>query len=307
MCNGSRAILASETTTMILVTGAAGQNGQAVVREFARRGNSVRALVRSAERAGDLTKLPGVEVVEGDLLRPETLGPAFDGVRRALLISSSDASMLEAQATFIDAAQAAGVQHVVKLSGRESGIGFDARKFRFTRNHEQIERYLEASGLAWTHLQPSQFMQVYLREARAVATTGLLTLPAGEIRLSPVDIEDIARIAYHVLTTDGHAGRSYPMTGPQALTMAEIADTIASATGGPVKYVSITPEQKHAALLAAGVPEDAARALYDQAVERLAHPESRVNLQTHEAFGVRPTTFAEFATRYAAAFRRSDS
>jgi uncharacterized protein YbjT (DUF2867 family) len=290
---------------MLLITGATGLNGRAAVDEFVRRGRGVRVLVRNADRAGDLGRLAGVEVVEGDLLRPRTLTPALEGVERALLISSADAAMVEAQCTFVDAARAAGVKHVIKFSGLESGIGFDPDNFRFTRNHKQVERYLEASGIAWTHLQPSQFMQVYLREARSVAARGELVLPAGQIRLSPVDVRDIAQVAFHLLTTDGHEGRSYPMTGPQALTMSEIAATIAQATGKQVAYVSITPEERREAMLAAGVPGGFAEDLYDQAIERLKHPESRVSLKTHQTFGVRPTTFAEFAAHHAADFAES--
>lgn len=287
---------------MILVTGANGQNGRAVIREFAGRGKPVRALVRDADRAGDLRELGRVEVVEGDMLRPQTLGPALDGAERALMISSADTTLVEAQCTFIDAARAAGVRHIVKFSGLESGIGFDQRNFRFTRNHQQVERYLEGAGLSWTHLRPSQFMQVYLREARNVAARGVLALPCGQISLSPVDILDIAQVAFHLLTTEGHEGRRYQMTGPQALTMSEVAATIAEATGKPVAYVSITPEEYLAAMQAAGVPDYFAQAVYDQAVERLRHPQSRVSLETHRAFGVHPTTFTEFIRRHGAMF-----
>src|SRR5438552_4165856 len=89
--------------------------------------------------------------------RSQGRGRALDHVDRALIISSADATILEAQCTFIDAANRAGVPHLVKLSGLESSVGFEPFSFRFTRNHTQIERYLEASGVAWTHLQPSQF------------------------------------------------------------------------------------------------------------------------------------------------------
>jgi uncharacterized protein YbjT (DUF2867 family) len=265
---------------MILISGATGQNGRAVVAEFASRGVPVRALVRDANRAGGLRGLAGVEITEGDMLRPRTLGPAFDGVERALMISSADATMVEAQCTFVDAARAAGVRHVIKFSGLESGIGFNQQNFRYTRNHQQIERYLETSGIAWTHLRPGQFMQVYLRESRDIATRGVLALPAGQISLSPVDVLDIAQVAFHLLTTDGHEGRSYPMTG-------------------------ITPEERMTAMLAASVPAGFAEDLYDQAVERLKHPRSGVSLHTHAAFGVKPTTFAEFASRHAATFTAS--
>jgi uncharacterized protein YbjT (DUF2867 family) len=135
-------------TKVALVTGATGASGSAVLREFARNHIAVRALARNARKAEELGRLPGVEIVIGDMLRPDSLGAALDGVERALMISSPEPEMLETQCRFVDAAKRAGVRHIVKFSGKESNIGFDPMKFRFTRMHKQIEDYLEASGVA---------------------------------------------------------------------------------------------------------------------------------------------------------------
>ena len=287
---------------MILVTGAAGLNGSAVVREFSRNGVAVRALVRDRSKAGQLGELPHVELVQGDMARGATLDRALEGIDRVLMISSANPQLLETQSRFVDACKAAGVAHVVKFSGKESGIGFDANKFRFTRMHEEAERYLEQSGLAWTHLRPSQFMQVYLREAPTIAAKGLLLLPLEDVRLSPVDVEDVAKIAFALLTRGGHQGRAFEITGPQALGMAEIAAAIGEATGKPVRYQNISPEERRRGMQAAGLPPFTVDALDEQALERLRHPQSRVDLGTHELFGVKPTSFAEFARRHAAVF-----
>jgi uncharacterized protein YbjT (DUF2867 family) len=283
---------------MILVTGAAGLSGQAVLKEFAQHEVPVRALVRDVSRANTLRELPGIDVIDGDMMQPLSLGRALDGVDRALMISTADASLVEAQCTFVDAAAAAGVKHVVKFSGAESNIGFKQQNFRHTRNHRQIERYLEASRLAWTHLRPSQFMQVYLRETRSIVADGVLALPAGDIRLAPVDVDDIAKAAFRLLTTDGHEGKIYPMTGPQALRMTEVAALISDAIGRPVQYVSVSPEQQRETMLAAGVPRDFADAVLDQAYGRLRHPEAQVLLETHKELDIEPTTFGEFIRRH---------
>jgi uncharacterized protein YbjT (DUF2867 family) len=292
---------------MLLVTGATGLNGRAVVREFVHHNESVRALVRRRETAQMLADLPMVEVVEGDMARSETLGAALDGVTRALMISSSVPAMVETQCAFVDASRAAGVRHIVKFSGAESGIGFDPTKFRFTRMHEEIERHLERSGLAWTHLRPSQFMQVYLREAPSIASHGALFFAVGETRLSPVDVEDIAKVTYRLLRDGGNEGKRFDMTGPQALNMSEIAAVIAEAIGRPVRYVNVTAAERRKMVLAAGMPAWMADALDEQAAERLNRPNSRVDVSVHAAFGVRPTTFAEFARRNAAVFRGETS
>jgi uncharacterized protein YbjT (DUF2867 family) len=288
---------------MILVTGAAGQAGSRAIRELGRQGVPVRALVRSRARARALEGVPGVEVVEADMLRAETLGRALDGVERALMISSADERLVETQCTFIDAAKRSGVAHIVKWSGKEANVGFDASKFRFVRMHEEIERYLERSGLAWTILQPCQFMQVYLREAPTIAAKGELRLAMEGVRMSPVDLDDVANVACALMQRSAVDGKTYPMTGPEALSMAEIAERISEAIGKPVRYANISPEERRRAVLAAGALPYFADALDEQGAERRRCPESRVCLETHEAFGLRPTPFAEFARRHGAILR----
>src|SRR6266849_3821394 len=150
---------------MILVTGATGLSGSAVIREFARQKYPVRALVRDRAKARAFETFSTVEIVEGDMLRPETLEAALNGVDRVIMISSARERMLQTQCLFIDVAKKAGVRHIVKFSGKESGVGFNPENFRSTWEHEHIEDYLENSGLAWTHLRPSQFMQFYLPQA----------------------------------------------------------------------------------------------------------------------------------------------
>jgi uncharacterized protein YbjT (DUF2867 family) len=169
--------------------------------------------------------------------------------------------------------------------------------------HGEIERYLESSGLAWTHLRPSQFMQVYLREVPTIVTESALFLPMEDAKLAPVDVEDIAKVTCTLLRTGGHEGKSYDMTGPQALTMTEIAEHISGAIGKIVRYVNVAPSERRRALLAAGIPLYFADALDVQSSERRKGSESKVYPGVHEAFGIHPTTFAEFARRNATAFR----
>jgi uncharacterized protein YbjT (DUF2867 family) len=289
---------------MILVTGATGLSGQMIVRELAHNHLPARALVRSIRKASatGLDRLPGIDVIEGDMRGGGEVKAALDGASRVLLISSASHDMRETQCSFIDLCRQAGVQHVVKFSGAESGIGFDPAKFRFTRMHEEIEDHLEAAGPAWTHLRPSQFMQVYPREAPTVSRDGELRLPFADIELAPVAIEDIAKIACRLLREGGHESESLDMTGPEALTMNEMAGRISAATGKPVRYVPISWNERRSALLGGGASADFVDALYEQLQERLRRPKSRVHLATHEAFGVRPTSFAEFARTHARAF-----
>ena len=283
----------------ILVTGAGGLAGSAVIREFVRSGRPVRALVRDRTRAQHFEAFPNVEIAVGDMLRPETLTQALHGVDRALLVSSPNPSLVDTQCAFIDAAATAGVRHVVKFSGLSAAdVG---TPFIFGAMHAEIERYLERSGLSWTHLRPSQFMTEYLREWPTILAQRTLFLPLEDARLVPVDVADIAKAACRLLTTPGHEGRTYAMSGPEALSMAEVAEQISLALGESVGYVSVSREQRSQALRAAGVPAFFVDALDVQAGERLKGAEATVHLETHQALEIPPNPFLEFVRRHAGA------
>jgi uncharacterized protein YbjT (DUF2867 family) len=291
--------------TKILVTGATGLSGTLIVKELASRQTPVLAMVRDQTKATFLRSLPQVTIIEGDMLKPGSMPYALGNVERALLISTANDQMLETQCSFIDACKAAGVRHVIKFSGEESQIGYDPQKFRFTREHEQIENYLENSGLQWTHLRPSQFMQVYLRETEAIKNKGGLFLPLDGIQMSPVDLQDVAKIAALLLIHGGHQSEVLRMTGPETLSMAGIAAIISGVTGKVIRYVPVSIEERSQALLKAGVPPYLVEAIKDQTAERCSHPQARVDLSTHELFGIIPTTFKQFAERHATDFGKN--
>jgi uncharacterized protein YbjT (DUF2867 family) len=285
---------------VLLVTGATGLNGGAVVRRLSARGLPVRALVRNPSKAGDLAALPGVELVVGDMARPETLAEPLRGVERVVLISSSDPAMLEVQSNFIDAARLAGVAHVVKLSGIMPEVDSD---FRFARMHGLIEQHLEASGMPFTHLRAGEFMQAYFRQIRSIVAQSAIRLPMADARIASIDVADIADVTVAVLTGAGHAGQTYPITGPEALSMAEVAQIISAAIGKPVSYIDVAPQDHLAGNLAAGMPPYTAEALVELYAERRAGKESNVSALTEQLLGRPPHTFQDFAERHAAVFR----
>ncbi|HTT12669.1 MAG TPA: SDR family oxidoreductase [Burkholderiaceae bacterium] len=285
---------------MILVTGATGLNGGELVRRLSARGVAVRALTRSVARAGSLASLLNVEVVEGDMTRPDTLASALRGVERAMLISSSEPSMIDAQSSFIEAARTARVKHVVKLSGI---IPDPDSPFRFARMHAEIERRLEASGMAFTHLRAGEFMPSYFRQVPNIVAKGALFLPMENARIASIDVGDIAEVAAIALTTPGHEGRIYPLTGPEALTMSEVAEKLSAATGRPIRYVNVAPEAARQAQLAAGLPPYLVDALVELFAERRKGKESTVSPTVAALLGRPATAFAEFAARNAAIFR----
>jgi uncharacterized protein YbjT (DUF2867 family) len=285
---------------MILLTGATGSAGSFIANEFVRERVPVRILVRNRAKATGFEKAPAVEIVEGDMARSGSLGAALDGVERVLMISAPLMDMVKTQTAFIDAAKAAGVRHVIKFSG------LDARPdttFPFGLMHKEIEEYLERSGLAWTHLRPTGFMQEYLREAPSIINDGAFYLALGDVRLNPIDLVDVAKVAFLLLRDGGHEGARIAFTGPEALTIVEIADRISHAIGKTVRYVAVSPAARRQALIAHGIPAEFVDALDKQVKERLKGGiESKVDLSTHQLFNVKPTTFLEFAQRNAKAF-----
>jgi uncharacterized protein YbjT (DUF2867 family) len=145
-------------------------------------------------------------------------------------------------------------------------------------------------------------MQVYLREAPTIATKSALFLSLENVTLAPIDVHDVAKVAPAVLRKNSEEGKRYETTGPEALTMSEIADRISRVVGRTVHYVNVSPAERRRALLSGGMPTYMADALDEQAAERRRCPRSKVDLSTHAAFGLRPTTFEEFAREHAPVF-----
>ncbi len=292
------------TPAPYLVTGANGLSGSIIVKELSRQGIPVRALVRDAAKATALQALPGVSIYVGDMLRPETLDEALCGVEKTIVISSAFQAMVQAQQTFIDAAIRAGVRHIIKYSGAESGIGFSAQAFEPTLEHEQIEDYLVQSGIAWTMLRPSQFMEVYFPGGPTGISPGqaALFLPGDAARLAPVSLDDVAKVCVKLLVEKGHEGRIYEMTGPDSLTTPEVCAALSEALGTPIAYHGIPMEAYRQRLITAGAPQHVADQLICLWTQRNKCVRSHIKLDTHREFGIRPTTFTEFAYRNTVAF-----
>jgi uncharacterized protein YbjT (DUF2867 family) len=236
---------------MILITGATGKTGAETVRLLVERGAPVRALVRDRARA-EAVLGPGVELAVGDLDRPETLTPALRGVEKLFLCSSPDARMADLQHNALDAARETGVRHVVKISA--IGVSPSSR-FSLGRQHARTEREMKDSGLAWTILQPTFFMQNFLGQAASIAAEGKMYGPAADGRAALVDARDIAAVAAAVLTEDGHAGQTHVVTGSDSLSHSEIAARIGAAIGRPVVYVRVPEAAAKQAMMGGGIPE----------------------------------------------------
>ena len=285
---------------MILITGATGMTGKEVVEELRGLGaQGVRALVRDPARAGFIREA-GFEAVAGDFERPETLEAALEGVERALLLTPPTPDTVRHHLEFLQAAAAAGVRHVVKLSA--FGADADAPE-GFGKWHGQSENLLKTSGLKWTMLRPNFFMQNLLGQARQIAATGSIFQPVGDARASFVDVRDIAAVAARTLTEEGHDEQTYTLTGPEALSYHDVAAKLSEAAGRSINYVPVSPEQFRAGALGAGLPEWLVSAL-ERLNEIFASGQAaQVTDDVRRVARREPTTFEQFARDYAGAFK----
>lgn len=238
----------------ILVTGATGTIGAEVVRQLAAAGQPVRALVRDPVRARALGA--GVEVVPGDLSRPETLAPAFAGVDRAFVVVATGPEQPVLEGNAFEAARRAGATHLVKLSGGGTIVMDHMVGTAFVQWHREAEERLLATGLDWTILRPGPF-NTNVTKAWGIMARGGLFLPSGDGKDVPIDPRDIGAVAVRVLTGSGHAGKIYDLTGPELLSYGAVVEKVAAATGRALTFVDVPEAQWRRELLAAGVPAPA--------------------------------------------------
>jgi uncharacterized protein YbjT (DUF2867 family) len=191
--------------------------------------------VRSGESASALAAA-GAEPAEGDLARPATIAGALSGVDRLFLLSSPHHDVVAWQSHAIDAAAGAGVRLIV----RSSMLGADAGSpMTFARQHGKIDDHLRASGVPYAVVRPNVFLQnVTETNLPSIGPDGVLYTPAGDARLSMADTRDAAEIAVLALTGAGSAGEEHDVTGPDALSYADVAARLSAALGRPISYVS---------------------------------------------------------------------
>jgi uncharacterized protein YbjT (DUF2867 family) len=284
---------------VLLITGATGQVGGAVLRCLVARGIPVRALVRDPQRAQKLVH-QGVETVIADLERPETLDAALAGVEGALLVSPLHPRQVEWQGHFIEAARRAGRVHIVKISGLGTALDSPVRSGRW---HAQIERQLEASGLPFTHLRPLFFMQNLLRFAPTIAAHGTFVGALNRGKVAMIDVRDVAAVAAVALTTTGHAGRAYTLTGPEALSYEDVARRLSAIVGKPIAYEDVPLAEWRQRLRAAGMPEWQVEVQLDFAQALSAGLAAVVTETVEMVTGRPPRRFEQFAREHAQLFR----
>ena len=285
----------------ILVTGATGKVGSALLDNLGTADIDLRALVRDESEAQSLGER-GVEVVSGDLMQPETLGPALEGVSAVFLLTPIHPQQVRQATNVIDAARESGNDpRVVRLSVHQAS---HQAPTRISRQHAEIEDRLVSSRLPYTLLRPQSFMQNTLMSAPTVARQGKIFQPMKGGRLGMIDARDIGEVAARILSEDGHEGRTYTLTGPAAISFYDVAKALSEVLGEEVAYVPIPPEKAKEAMLDRGIPEWMADALNEYAK---AHSEGYSDWTTGDVerlTGHPATSYKEFASDFDLLFRR---
>ena len=287
---------------MIGVIGATGMTGRALVASLKEKGAEFRCLVRDTDKARE-TLGADVDVVQADLADAASIEAGLQGCDRLFLLSGHSPVMVEQQLNAVNAAKAVGVSHIVKLSGGSFIIKEDTPAM-IGRGHWQIEQEIRDSGIDWTFLRPGFFMQNFLNMAEAIKGMGKVMMPLpADVGLGMIDVRDTADAAATVLTTDGHAGQVYELSGPD-VSPAEAVAAIGNEIGKEIAFVSVPMEGAIGAMKERGMPDwlvDHQSTLMGIAAE--GNMASYGNDLIEKLAGHAPRTPADFASAHAEAFK----
>ncbi len=278
---------------MIVLTGATGNIGSALLTQLAGQGVRARALAHSAV-GRDAIEAAGHEAVDGDLDDPDTISRAVEGCEQMLLLSPPHPDQARREKAAVDSARSAGVSRVVAVSM----MGADpASPSALGRWHAEIDDHLDASGMERTILRPAGYMQTHLLPVPTIRAEGRWYGMTGDGAASFIDAADIAAAAVAALTSGGGT-REVDLTGPVAITMPEAAAELAEVIGRPVEYVDVPADGYRASLVAAGLPDWLADAIITQYQAVRAGHLTTVTDGVERLTGRPARTYREFAVAH---------
>jgi uncharacterized protein YbjT (DUF2867 family) len=284
---------------MICVTGAGGTLSSELIKQLESANAPFRAAHFSNEKA-EAARARGIDAVIIDYNRPEMLRAAFQGCDKLFLLGPNVLNQTQFELKAVEAAQAVGVQHVVK----QSVMGVDEEAFSLALVHRPIEKAIESSGLEWTFLRPNSFMQnVVTYMGETIKAEAAFYSASGEAKISHVDARDIAAVAVKALTEPDHEGKAYTLTGPEALTYNELANELSKVLGRPISHISLSPSNLKHGMLTEGMPEEIADRMLD--LERYFREDqaSRITNDIKQVTGHDPRRFAQYAPECASSLQ----
>lgn len=274
-----------------LITGATGSIGRSLITQLLERGHAVRAVSREPKA------LPsGVEIVQGDFTKGDLPAQAYQDVQGAFVFPAQGGV-----AAFLKQAQANGVQRFVVLSSLAAAQEHERDKDSISAlHHLQIENQVKATGVASTILRPGTFATNLLFWAYSIRSSGAVQGPYALSKQAPIHEADVAAVAAAALTADGHAGQTYALSGPQALTRVEQLDTIGQAIGRTLRFDEITPDAFEQAM-AQFMPPPVIKMLLDHWSDTMTTPDV-VLPAVEQITGQKCRTLAQWARDHAADF-----
>ena len=283
----------------VLVTGATGTVGREVVPRLAVAGLRVRAGARHPE----MLALPEdyVDTIAMDLRNPADLDRALEEVEKIFYLSPLDETMVEHAALMVERALAHGVRHMVRLSA----LGVDRPKeITLSRVHAEVERIIRRSGIEWTFLRPNSFMQNFITYwGESIRKQNAFFIPQRKGRVSIIDARDIADVAVATLTEDGHVGKAYELTGPEALSNHDIAKTLSAVLGREIFYKDIPAKEARSALADQGTSEWMIKVILELFEMSAADEAAEVTDTVEQLTGKAPVRFESFVRDFSHAFK----
>jgi uncharacterized protein YbjT (DUF2867 family) len=279
----------------IALTGPTGNVGAATITAAHERKLSIRALARNPMRL----QVPAAETVLFDFADRGTYARALHGVDTLILISPTTQQQADTDGAVVAAARDAGVGHVIKLSG----AGADEGATRFAAQHRAVERQISASGMAWTVVRPTFFMENLLGLATPIAT-GMYPAATANAPMGQVAVADIAAVLLAIAADPAsHRSATYTPTGPAAYTGIEIATALSEAAGHHIRYVDIPEDALRQNLLSAGLDGWTADGLVEAYRVVRAGRAAPVTEDVRRLAGRNPIDFATWARAHRSAFR----
>jgi uncharacterized protein YbjT (DUF2867 family) len=287
-----------------LVTGATGTVGSEVVKQLSKVGPNynVKAGVHSIKNAKKIQQYDRVKPVQIDYDKLKGLESAFKDVDKLFLLTHPSPKTVEHESNLITEAKKSGIKHIVKQSIMRADPKADVEAMRL---HRQTEKMIEESGIPYTFLRPNEFMQGFINfQGTTIKSNNAFYMPAEDAAVSFVDARDIGAVAVKALVDgDKHYNKTYMVTGPEALSYHQAADILSSATGKKIDYVNISDEEARGGMNYPGLDDWLINTISDlYALYRKGYA-SQVSSAVEEVTGRKATTFVEFATDHADAFR----